>query len=381
MDPIDKLNEARRLQQALRENPNDVDSLVRLAVLAKEPDTKRKLLDHILRLEPVNQQAREMLLEMDRAEMSAARVPAQHPTVNSDLPSNDQQAKSLRLKYSIVHRFLVYSLLGITGLLSFMMLKDGEVAAFSAMGMFFLLLLLPLWFVSVVVEVGGSGIKVSRMFGISRREIAWNDIATMKPNFMGQGVKLSSAEGTSLKISSQLHGYPAIVEILLRIRPDLFNAKAAPAVSGYASRENPAASPTGTKIFQKSFFAKYGAFFLLVPACLISTGTIFVGQFLVALFAGIFLFFYWKSTLSAAHWVKVEENRLSTRSFVKQRELTAQQIKEISLVSLRTRRGIAKNFIQIEPLEGNAFRLSGFPEGNEIMYGFLTNWWRACQSQ
>jgi len=30
---------------------------------------------------------------------------------------------------------------------------------------------------------------------------------------MGQGLKLSSEEGSSLKISSQLHGYPALVEI------------------------------------------------------------------------------------------------------------------------------------------------------------------------
>jgi len=151
-------------------------------------------------------------------------------------------------------------------------------------------------------------------------------------------------------------------------------------LAGNSSLED-ASSRTGAKAFQKSFPVKYGALFLLIPASLLFLGAVFTALFLPAILIGIFLFFFWRMTLFAPYMISVEENRLFTQSFLKKQNLTAQQIKNIRLISLRNRHGVAKNFIQIEPLEGKAFRLSKFPEGNEMMYGFLKNWWGAYQAE
>lgn len=385
MDAINKLMEAKRIQKALKTNPKDVDSLLKLAALLdKEPEDKRRLLTHILSLDPVNKAAREMLFEMDRAEMSGGHSQTaspsisttQHPAPASARSSNAELEEPLVFSYSIVHQILVLLLIAITVSIALSAIRDTEV--FIVMVAFLLLLIIPLWFVSLVVEISSSGIKVARLFGIARWEIPWSEIEKIKPNAMGQGIKIITNEGKVVEISSQIHGYPAIVETLLRLRPDLFNmagvSKAADAAGG-----DPDASFTGTTIFQKSFLAKYVAFFLLIPACVISTGTLFA-HFLAGILAGIVVFLFWIGMLSAVHTVKVEGNRLSAKSLLKRKEVTALQIKDISMISRRNRRGVAKTFISIELQEGASLRLSGFPEGNEIMYGFLSNWWSAHQN-
>ena len=235
--------------------------------------------------------------------------------------------------------------------------------ALPVFGSFFLFLIIPLWCVSAVVKVGHSGFMISRLFGISKQEVAWADIVTIKSIKIGQGMRLSDREGKFVTISGQLHGYPALVEILQKIRPDLFS------------------TDKGTKAFQKSFGPKYGS---LAPLCLgflIFVGSVSSGQFLPAIMSVFIVFLGWRMGVSAPYMIKVERNRLQTRSFLKSQQLNAQQIRDINIISLRTVRGVRKNFIQIESCEGRLFRLSGFPEGNEIMYGFLKNWWKAYQGK
>src|ERR1051325_8390129 len=81
VNPIDELREAKRLQQALRKNPNDIASLLKLAVRLKDQELKRKILNRALRLDPVNQAAREMLLKMDRDELSGGVSQSRHASI------------------------------------------------------------------------------------------------------------------------------------------------------------------------------------------------------------------------------------------------------------------------------------------------------------
>ena len=388
---IDKLNATKRLQQTLGENPNDIHALLELAALLgtfKDPDLdkKRKVLNRVLTLDPVNKTAREMLLEMDRAGMGGDPSQAapssistvQHPVPASTGSSNDPLEKSLVFRYSINHQVLVYALIAFSIFVGVNIIESIDVLL--VFGAFLLFLLIPLWFVSAIVEVSSERIKVSRLFGLARREIAWGDIEKIEPNALGQGIKLITSEGKLLVISSQLHGYPVLVEILLRKRPDVFQMAPTPNVSN-AAQNGSGESYAATRIFRKGFLAKYGLFFFLIPATPLALGAVFAPPFLPGILVAVLVFYFWRSTLHAVHLLKLEENRLSTQSFRKHQELMAQQINNISMISVRNRRGVAKTFIQIETMNGGAFRLSGFPQGNEIMYGLLMNWWSTYQTK
>jgi hypothetical protein len=262
-------------------------------------------------------------------------------------------------------------------------MRDPE--AFVVIGAFLVFLIIPLWFVSVVIEIDHSGINVSRLFGIVRAEMAWKEIKECKLNALGQGMKIITYEGNVVEISAQVHGYPFIIDILRQRRPDLFHLTDVPAEENAAQGRSTipiGESPQGRKIFQKSFLAKYGPLLLLIPAVLIFLGSVVTLQCLVAIPMGLILFLMWRSTLHTPYLLKIEGNRLSTRSFCKSLDLTSQQIKDIKMGATYNFKylGWARRHIHVEMLDGNSFRLAGFVEGAEILYGFLKNWWSSHQN-
>jgi hypothetical protein len=205
----------------------------------------------------------------------------------------------------------------------------------------------------------------------------------IKSNAMKRRLELSSQNGEVVNVSNQVSGYPRIVEMLRQRRPDLFGkVEATPAQGSFASVDHYNAPTvagtafTGTTIFKKSFFAQYGVMLLMLPLCIVGPLLIFANN---DMFSGIGvgligLFFMTMSLFNINH-VKVEPNKLTTESFFGEKNYTAKQIKEISMKSVRSRRGVASNFIHIQPIEGGAISLAGFSEGDEVLYGFLTNWW------
>ena len=372
VDPIDQLNALRRIQQALDVNRNDIAALLELAALQEKEELKRKLLNKILTLDPVNKQAREMLLDLDRAHMNAGYsqlvpiVPSAEASRPASAVSMDDPLKKSRVFiYSIVFQLGVYLLMAFSGYICLSALWQRDWDALPVFGTFLLFLIIPLWYVSVVVKVSASDIKVSRLFGIARWEIPWGEIESVKPAFLGLGIKIIAGGRKPVKLSAQLHGYPALVELLLQNRPDLFG--------------NPGSS-TGGKTFEKGFLTKYGLVLLLTPASLTFPVAVLSAQCIPALIIAVILFLLWRFVLHSPYELRIEENRLSTRSFRKKQEWTAEQIKEISLRSTYNRRGIASRYIHLELLNGEKYHLSGFSEGNEIMYGVLKNWWEAYQS-
>jgi len=104
-------------------------------------------------------------------------------------------------------------------------------------------------------------------------------------------------------------------------------------------------------------------------------------QILPTLVLGIVIYFFWRTAFYAIHTIKLEGNKLSAIALRRQRDVAAREIKDIRMVTQRNRRGVATQLIQVDLLDNTYFSFTGFPEGNEKMYGFLRSWWSAYQNR
>ena len=214
---------AMQIQRALRKDPNDIRSLLQLAAILgttrPDLDQKRRVLHQVLTLEPSNRPAREMLFDMDRAEIGGDSTRLSLAVILTD-PSPALPEPPLVLKYSIVHQLLVYLFIGFTVLIG--LINLGEAESLVRWGVFLALLIVPLWYVSSIIELGDSGLRVSRLFGLVRAEVAWSDVREIKRAALGRGIKIINRAGKAVQVSEQVQGYPFILDILAQTRPDLF---------------------------------------------------------------------------------------------------------------------------------------------------------------
>lgn len=429
------------LKQVLNANPNDVDAWLVLAAVVDDPQRKRQCLNRVLKLDPVNQVAREELMEMDRAEMdsmppfipdvfdqaqsfgsdqdepvyaptsqprSANVYTTKEPTQNTPtqakhvslkdwpqdtLKQTDLQSSSKPLddkpqvfRYPLMMRILIYFFVVVPGC-------GGLLIATQSLstGMFFLgiglLMLVIVLFLSPKVEVRDSGIRVATVF--SGNEVPWDGITKIKTNTMKRRLELFRKNGDVVKVSTQVSGYPQIVEILRKRRPDLFGSGQTASIStsafesDNASMSNTGANPTptfaGDRIFKKSFLRQYGSFFYLIPACLVVTWLAYAGtQYRTAgTLSMLFCLVMMALPLFQVNTVKVEQKKLTIESLFEQKVFSAKEIREIKMQTARGRYGSATNFVNILPIKGKNYPLQGFSEGDEIIYGVLMNWWIA----
>ncbi|HEX6034990.1 MAG TPA: hypothetical protein VFY83_11165, partial [Anaerolineales bacterium] len=287
------------LKQALSIDPYDIEMLLILATLVDEPTRKRQVLNRVLSREPVNKAARDMLLEMDRAELSAYRLkpnlapppkaatvpapqaPIDHPSsrlefaslpaqqVETPFNAEPQISPNARIERPLVFAYsgpvliLLYLLTALSLCGGVLFLAAGNVP--DSVRCFVPALFMGLFALSVTskVVVSETGIRSSNL--LSSAEIQWNDIASIKPNSSKRKLNLVSKKGKSVNISTQVKDYHALIEILRQKRPDLFGTdlpsptqEDQPA-AGYQQPQAAAAPAfTGTKTFEKSFFRQYG---------------------------------------------------------------------------------------------------------------------------
>ena len=221
--PTNQHKVPKHIQRALQKNPNDIHALLQVAVTLDslgpfDRDHKRKLLRRILSLDPANHEARQMLFELDRATIGGnpARLSA---AVILNTPSPAELSETpLTLRYCIVHQFLVYFSMALTAFAGLSLVRDAEILAL--LGGFFLSLLVPLWYVSGVVEIESAGFHISHLFGIIHTEIPWREVRECRPHAFG--VKLITRHREVVDVSSQVYGYAFILDILRQMRPDLF---------------------------------------------------------------------------------------------------------------------------------------------------------------
>jgi hypothetical protein len=213
---------AKRIQQALRKNPYDTEALLQLAYILgtlDKPDLprKRQILHHILNLEPAHRQASQMLFEMDRTAIGGDYSRLSAAVILTDPSANDLPEQPLILRYSIVHQILVYLFLACAGLAGLSVVRDVRVLVVVVA-----FLMIPLWFVSAVIEISNSGLHISRLFGMAHTEIRWNEIRECNRPVLGQGITITTHRGKSIEVSAQIQGFPFILDILQQMRPDLF---------------------------------------------------------------------------------------------------------------------------------------------------------------
>jgi hypothetical protein len=235
----------KHIQQALWKDPNDVDSLLELATLheGSDLDQKRKILHRILYLEPAHRTARQMLLEMDRREIGGdARLSL--AVIFTDRSASYPPEAPLTLRYSIVHQILVYLFAAGTVVAGLAITRDAEVLA-AVMAF----LMVALWFVSVMVEISDSGLRISHLFGLVRSEIPWSEVRGVKPVAIGHGVRIMHHQGKAIVISAHINGYPFILDILQQKRPDLF-PRTEVAITGDLPHNDPVLSSLEIETFK-----------------------------------------------------------------------------------------------------------------------------------
>jgi hypothetical protein len=385
------------LQQALSLDPRDVDALLALAPLVEEPTRQRQVLNRILSAEPTHNAARETLLEMDRAEMGAYRpaslsstpsIPPTQPTPPASKPASAPTVKPLVFRYStawLVVLYLFTTIFCCAGLLVASQ-NIGNSLPSLALALLFGLSALS---ASSKVEVTQVGIRASAWLRSSA--IQWDEIVQVRSDSFKRKLELRSRTGMTVNVSTQVKGYPVIVELLRQKRPDLFGeGTPAPAVhlSGSNTLEsvvtpNPGLSFTGTKTFKKSVLKQYTLSLGVIPLILLmvwlgmASPELRTASFISAGFCLLVMvvpFFQ----VSA---VKLEPNKLTIESFFEENEFSARQIKEIRMQSVTGRYGRVTNFINVIPAEGKKYPLGGFQEGDELVYGFLMNWWNQYQNR
>lgn len=430
-------------RQALSANPNDVDAWLVTAAVVDQPERKRQCLNRVLALDPTNEIARDELLEMDRAAMGGApafspepgpvsqptyptstsafesdpdsaysssyfsedpdrtaafeSVPASTPSSSAPVQPQAKAAvkpspqtrleKSLVFKYPLFWRILMYVAIAFFACLGLLVASMNVVNSLPFLGLALLTGIVAMAFLPKV-EVTEAGIRAFGMFNTS--EVKWGDIKSIKSGGLQQRLELLKSNGEVVKVSSQVSGYPRIVEILRHKRPDLFGMAATASASGYepvpsGGRGSAAASPTfsGAKKFEKGFLRQYRSYIIVLPLAMISAWAIFaepqnrVGASIVLAVCILAMFF----PLFEVSGVNVEPNKLTVEMPFEQKVLGARQIREIKMQTVRNRYGSARNFVVIVTAQGKKYSLDGFAEGPEIIYGFLTNWWNTYRSK
>jgi hypothetical protein len=290
-------------------------------------------------------------------------------------------------RYPIVMRVLMYFFVVVPGCIGILVAAQNFLT-----GMFFLglglIMLVTVLFLSPKVEIRDTGIRVVTVF--SGDEVPWDGIAKIKSNAMKRRLELSKKNGDVVKISTQVSGYPQIVETIRKRRPDLFikDQISGTSTSMFRSDNVPSmgytsASPTptfaGDRTFRKSFLKQYGSYFYLIPACLVVTWLAYAEQQyrIAGLLSMLFCLVMMVLPLFQISAVKVEQKKLTIESLFEEKVFIAKEIREIKMQTVRGRYGRATNFVNIVPLKGRNYPLQGFSEGDEIIYGVLTNWWIA----
>ncbi len=386
------------IQQALSLDPNDIDALLTLASLVEEPTRKRQVLNRILSVEPTHKAARETLLEMDRAEMSAYRsqptsAPVSTPPSRQPAAPASSGSASTPTEKPLVFRYST-AWLAVLYLFTTLFCCAGLLVASQNIGNSLPSLALALLFglsalsASSKVEVTQAGIRTSAWLRSSA--VQWEEIVQMQSNSFKRKLELRSRTGKTVNVSTQLKGYPVIVELLRQKRPDLFGEGSLAPVQrsgsdapGSAVMPNSGLPFTETKTFRKSILTQYSLSFVMLPVILLmiwlamASPTARTGSLLSAgfcLLVMIIPFFQ----VSA---VKLEPDKLTLESFFEEKEFRARQIKEIKMQSVTGRYGRVTNFVNVIPAEGKKYPIGGFQEGDEIVYGFLMNWWNQYQNR
>lgn len=405
------------IKKALTANSNDVDGWLVLAALVESDDRKRQCLQRALAIDPSNQIAREELLQMDRVAMGGASTPAPVPTLQPARPQPARSApvqtnipprtanpapaakapvptgsgapvlRSLNFSYPLWMRIILYGMAVMALPLVILSIFNPALLVFNLASLLFLI---GAWMVSVRIEISGQGIRKAQM--LRNGQITWQEIASLKSNPMQRNLELRSKGGRVLKITTQVSGYPKIIEILRQKRPDLFGLASpraqthtgtSSAQTSYGYGGDVGSTPvtsafSGSRVFKTSFIKRYGSIILGVIILPIGLPGFWSGSTENIIGAALFVLvslYLIAAPFFAIHEIKLEPGKLTLGGMFNEDEFRPNQIASINLQAERGRRGTATNYVVVKPVDGKAVSLIGFEKGDEVLYGTLVNWW------
>ena len=313
--------------------------------------------------------------------------PTVKPRVAVELDHSLITEKPLVFKYPLFLRILVYFLAAFFGCVGLLVASQNTINSLPFLGLAALMGIMAMA-VSPMVEVSDTGLRASGIF--TSAEIGWDEIDQLKAMPTKRRLELTRKRRGVVKVSTQVSGYARIVELIRQRRPDLFGGATAP-----RSPANPFSSilqsaPSSayvdashtdsfheTRTFRKGFIKQYGILFIVMPLFLFAIWTTLtqpengLGAFIAAGFCGIMSIrpFFQVSS------IKVEPEKLTIESTFEEKVLNAGDIKEIKVRSVRGRNGRVNHYVNIISGKGRNYRLQGFSDGDEILYGTLLNWW------
>jgi hypothetical protein len=135
----------------------------------------------------------------------------------------------------------------------------------------------------------------------------------------------------------------------------------------------------GARTFKKSYVKQYGILFVVVPlAFLFIWMAVASPQARTASLISVFVCILFSIIpFVQVSSVTVESNKLKIETFLEEKVVSAHEIQEIKMKAVRGRYGRVTNFVNIVLAGGKNYPLNGFVDGDEFIYGFLTNWWEA----
>lgn len=316
--------------------------------------------------------------------------PTVKPQAAAQLDGSLITEKPLVFKFPLFWRLLMYFAVAFFGCVGFSQIASQNIVNSLPFLALAALMGLTAMAFSPTVEVSDAGIRASGMF--SNSEIRWDEIDAIKSVPLKRRLELSRKTGEVVNVSTQVSGYPRIVELIRQRRPDLFGGAPATASRGNSFSVLYPGSPStgysgssfhGNRTFNKSFLKQYGILFIVVPFFFFAIWTAMteptnrVGALLAAAFCGIMMFlpFFQVSSL------KVEPDKLTIETLFEEKVLTAREVREIKMQSVRGRYGRVTNYVNIILVTGRNYPLQGFSDGDEIIYGTLLNWWETYRDQ
>lgn len=383
------------LKQVLTANPNDVDGWLVLAAVLDDPEKKRQCLNRALTIDPVNEFARQEMLELDRAAFRdmAAPTPVSQPRLEpvrapvtqappiSSTPVVQAQSgfrldKPLVFTYPLGARILSSAIVIFLCLIATFALFISPLVGLIFAGVA-LIPLIVAWSFSARVEVSNEGIASSYLL-YGGMKMAWDEIAEFKSSVTSQSLDLISKGGRELSITGQVSGYSQIVEILCRMRPDLFSGQLV-SPDGVVL---PKVAFSGEKVFKRNGTGSMIAYGIGAIALLFGLWGFFSnwGKSSGWLTGGFFIIFgllLIGNNLLAVQELIIRPQQITIIKNFGEEQLTQSQISEIKIKTVRRRRGRVSHFVVIQCASGGSISLSGLG-GAELIYGTLMNWWQGA---
>jgi hypothetical protein len=231
-----------------------------------------------------------------------------------------------------------------------------------------------LWFIPFVLLVSGGIVArvISQTFvtytideegflkhgrgGVKERVLTWRDISALKPRRSGvEGVELVDNKGAvPVKMYGQLRGYEHFVQLLPRMRPDLWDFQT-------------------TRTFQKTglFFGMglLTLFFLLFGVFAVTIGEVAASFFFFGLGA-VMVWLLWRTS----YRLEVQPDAITVKALQGTARLTPADVRALTLQRTQYRNTISYN-PTLELHNGKKVNLGGFHSMTVDVYGTLMRWW------